>query len=448
MHVDEIIDHYHILDARQIGELLPDEKCIDVTITSPPYWNLKDYGYKGQIGFGQDYERYLSDIQSVFDTIYKRTKSTGSLWVVSDTFKRDGELRLLPFDISERLKRVGWILQDIIIWQKDKTLPWSHQGKLRNIFEYVAFYSKSQRFKYHVSEAREVDNLKNYWVEYPERYNPRGKAPSRSWNFPIPLQGCWGGKNNYLRHACPLPLGLIERIMQLTSDNGDIVLDPFAGSGSVIATAHAMKRRYIGVDRSRKYKKMFLSRVLSSIIEQYRSRNGDYENRRRSKHKFAKLIKSLRHLKYPRELIRLYRRERMLDGCSGILAFTNYQNKRFYLIFVFQTQKNIPSRFIQKVRILCSRPPLSNYGVKPTFVAVSTRELSGRQISPRGLKLSRKLFVYRSGQFYRCSDQITAEELCKSSQNGGLSEYQKDKYPPIFSTIKVSIDPRFPELAL
>ncbi|GAI89258.1 unnamed protein product, partial [marine sediment metagenome] len=86
MHVDEIIDHYHILDARRIGELLPDKKCIDVTITSPPYWNLKDYGYKGQIGFGQDYERYLSDIQSVFDTIYKRTKSTGSLWVVSDTF--------------------------------------------------------------------------------------------------------------------------------------------------------------------------------------------------------------------------------------------------------------------------------------------------------------------------------------------------------------------------
>src|SRR5262249_915450 len=151
--------------------------------------------------FGQSYEQYLNDLKDVFGTIHARTKSAGSLWVVTDTLKPDGEMRLLPFDLAYKLKEVGWKLQDIIIWNKDKTLSWSHQGKLRNIFEYVAFFSKTDRFNYFLNGIRNIDELREWWVRYPERYSPNGKAPTRTWNIPIPRQGSWG--NNWVRHFCP-----------------------------------------------------------------------------------------------------------------------------------------------------------------------------------------------------------------------------------------------------
>ena len=142
--VKNIASEYLIEDSRNLDSRLPSCPFIDVTITSPPYWNLKDYGNKKQIGFGQTYDRYLDDLDLVFSAMHSRTVSTGSLWIVADTFKIDGQLTLLPFDIAKRLKQNGWFLQDVIIWQKDKTLPWSHQGKLRNIFGYVICFSKTR----------------------------------------------------------------------------------------------------------------------------------------------------------------------------------------------------------------------------------------------------------------------------------------------------------------
>lgn len=176
-----ILDTYHIADAREIPSVLPTEEFVDVTITSPPYWNLKDYGSKKQIGFGQRYDDYLDVLEKIFFPVYRITKKTGSLWVVADTIKHNGELKLFPFDLADRLKKIGWILHDIIVWHKDKTLPWSHRGKLRNIFEYILFFSKGRNFKYHLSEIREAENLKSWWMRYPERYSPQGKAPTRTW---------------------------------------------------------------------------------------------------------------------------------------------------------------------------------------------------------------------------------------------------------------------------
>ena len=136
------LNQYHIGDARSISEFFPSEEFVDVTITSPPYWNLKNYGSRQQVGFGQTYESYLDDLEQIFTSIYRVTKRTGSLWVVADTIKHKGELKLFPFDLADRLKKIGWIHHDIIIWNKDKSLPWSHRGKLRNIFEYILFFSK------------------------------------------------------------------------------------------------------------------------------------------------------------------------------------------------------------------------------------------------------------------------------------------------------------------
>lgn len=62
------------IDARQISTILNDE-IVDVTISSPPYFDLKDYGYEGQIGYGQQYDQYLNDLKIVFENVYHCTKT-------------------------------------------------------------------------------------------------------------------------------------------------------------------------------------------------------------------------------------------------------------------------------------------------------------------------------------------------------------------------------------
>src|SRR5437868_5729060 len=100
-----IINKYHIHDSRKISNLFPSKPIVNVTITSPPYWDRRDYGAKKQIGFQQGYEEYLDDLESVFRAVHSVTTDRGSLWVVTDTIKQNGELKLLPFDLAGRLKK-------------------------------------------------------------------------------------------------------------------------------------------------------------------------------------------------------------------------------------------------------------------------------------------------------------------------------------------------------
>jgi DNA modification methylase len=175
-------------DARNLKNKIK-PASLDVTITSPPYFDMKDYGHSEQIGFGQTYEEYLKELQSIFKEVYSATKNSGSLWVVIDTFKRDGVVVPLPFDFAREISLVGWKLQDIIVWKKDKTVPWSKKGATRKIFEYVLFFSKGSDFKYYSERAREITELKEWWIRYPERYSPNGKSLEEIWEFSIPTQG-------------------------------------------------------------------------------------------------------------------------------------------------------------------------------------------------------------------------------------------------------------------
>lgn len=127
-------------DAREILKVIPKGIKVKTTITSPPYYDMKDYGSDNQIGYGQSYDEYLNDLQSIFRDIYKITEDDGSLWIVIDTFKRNNQVVTLPFDLSGKLKEVGWLLQDIIIWKKIKLCLGLIKGLCRenlNIFFFL-----------------------------------------------------------------------------------------------------------------------------------------------------------------------------------------------------------------------------------------------------------------------------------------------------------------------
>lgn len=292
----------YVGDARDLGEVLPKRKCIDVTVTSPPYGPTIDYGHSDQIGFGQAYEAYLADMRAVVDVLYDRTRLTGSLWLIVDTFKqraKGGMSRLvpLPFDLADLAEQVGWTLQDIVIWHKDHTLPWSGQGRLRNSFEYVLMFARGPRFKYRLNRVRETADLQDWWQRYPERYSPSGAAPTNVWNIPIPRQGSWG--NGVIEHRCPLPDALVQRILELSSDRGDTVCDPFAGVGTVLAVAEALGRRSVGVELLDSYAEQFYASVLPDSLERLRV-TPDSSSRVR----FARDIARLRHAKLVRTLVK------------------------------------------------------------------------------------------------------------------------------------------------
>src|SRR5262249_36659262 len=137
-------------DARDLGRLISG-RSVDAIITSPPYLDLKDYGHGSQIGFGQSEDEYYDVMEDVFRQAFDATPDTGAFWLVIDTVRTGRELRPLPWRLIERALRVGWTLQETVIWDKGKTNPYSHHGRLRNLFEYVFLLTKRRDgFKWRV----------------------------------------------------------------------------------------------------------------------------------------------------------------------------------------------------------------------------------------------------------------------------------------------------------
>jgi len=181
-------NQYLIMNARDIGRVLGDNQVIDVTFTSPPYWDLKNYGVEGQIGYKQSLDEYLDDLVTVFTQVWRCTRKNGSLWVVMKSLKKDGTLHLLPFKLAERLtclSKNAWYLQDVLICHKTHTLPWSHEQKLQDHHEYILCFSKSKKFVLNIDAIRSPNSVANWWVKYPERYHPLGKSLSNVWELAI-----------------------------------------------------------------------------------------------------------------------------------------------------------------------------------------------------------------------------------------------------------------------
>lgn len=366
-----MISAIHTRDARELDRLI-EGQIVDVTITSPPYFDMKDYGTERQIGFGQDYESYLSDLKEVFRNVRDVTRDSGSLWVIIDSFKRNGQLVPLPFDFVRELQECGWLLQDVIIWAKDRTVPWTQKGKMRGLFEYILVFSKTAKFTFDIDRVRSHDDIKKWWVRYPERYNPNGKSPEGIWDFNIPVQGSWG--NGYIRHFCPLPEELIEQILRITTREGDVVLDPFAGSGAVLSKAHAMKRKYIGLEINEQFVEMF-KKYLDRTGEQKRARYEEQETRLNNERRkgLAKTIRELRALKFAKLLTKKVELElgstlvervyvdivNRKPSSKHALIKVNYK----LLLGSGVDRKNV----LQVINQLCERPPLSKFGIEPDF---------------------------------------------------------------------------------
>lgn len=428
---------------------------VNLTITSPPYWDMKKYGdVDEQIGYGQSYEEYLNDITKTFQGVYNISKNNSSLYVIVDTLKRDGQLVRLPDEIANRLESIGWIHQDTIIWDKVKTLPWSRKGQMRNIFEYILFFTKGNDYIYNINSTKNVDELKEWWVNYPERYSPEGKVPENIWKFSIPTQGSWGTKKNYseeelFRHACPFPPEMMDRILRLSSVENDVILDPYAGTGVLLATALKLKRRYLGFDANIAYKNVFEKVTLPLVDEQWVAIEQQTQYREKQIEQMKVAIYKLRMLKFLKALVKKMRP--IKDPNNPIpIVFT----KHFSMNFVFERSlgeeeknkigkvkyfmvinENIADINIikEQVKTLVSNSPFSKYGLIFQLEIVSSSYMI-RLLNK--LKLL-ELYLYTVGdttKLNRILNPTNVIEILNSNQNDVL--FDKD-IPPLVSNIKL-----------
>jgi len=353
-------------DARSIKSIIGG-RAVNLTLTSPPYFDLKDYGNKNQIGFGQDYATYLSDLTAIFKVILEATDDTGSLWIVIDSFRRNGELVPLPFDLATNLKKVGWQLKDVIIWKKERTLPWLHAGTTRNIFEYVMVFAKCQhKMKYYPDRVRDHVDLKEWWVKYPERYNPKGKSLEEVWTIDIPVQGSWGKKTP--RHFCPLPPALVRRVLRLTTDAHDLVLDPFAGTGTVLSEASSLGRRSVGCEINNNLVRAYKAR--SKLVPTTPAYEQDHlSDEANQPNCFEQTIIDLRILKFGRLLLRHIKKETGLTEASIFIARSRRKPSARHAIasadylVIFEKQKRLATRVLSVAQEITSKKPLSKFGI-------------------------------------------------------------------------------------
>lgn len=433
-------------DSRRLDHLLGDHSSasnplLTATVTSPPYWNLKNYGHQDQIGYGQSHEDYLIECRAIFRAIARHTRRDGCMWLVVDTLMdrtvQPSRLHPLPFQLAEQAEEAGWTLKDTIIWKKDKTLPWSGKGRLRNTFEYVLLLVKGEEFKYHIDRLRDPVQLEEWWVRYPERYNPQGKVPTNVWEIPIPVQGSWA--NTSIQHACPLPPDLVERMLLLSTDEGDVVFDPFAGSGVVVAEAERLGRRGIGVDLVERHVEAY-HRVVRPEILQRRGRDELVERMKRGA-ELKELILRLRALKFPRVLLRELAKahpqiERPLFAVARVgknLLLEPQTGKLIECAITVVQDSSIDEREETQrlLKELTTRKPASKFGVTGEVRVVGPDEFSDV------VSAEEDWFLYPDGRTWWFEVGSARSEMMYLAR-----KLRGDRTPPIFGNVPLREKPR------
>jgi len=233
-------------DSRNMGEL--DDKSVHLVITSPPYWQLKDYGTDDQIGFNDSYEDYINNLNLVWKECYRVLDNGCRLCVnIGDQFARSvyyGRYKVIPIrtEIIKFCESIGFDYMGAIIWQKKTTtnttggasimgsFPYPRNGILSIDYEFILLFKKLGSPKRQDKKIKELSKMtKEEWKEY----------FSGHWNF-------GGAKQD--GHIAMFPEELPKRLIKMFSFVGDTIMDPFLGSGTTTLAATKLGRNSVGYE--------------------------------------------------------------------------------------------------------------------------------------------------------------------------------------------------------
>ncbi len=233
-------------DSRKMIEV--EDNSIDLIVTSPPYWHIKDYGVEGQIGYGQSLHEYLKDLYRVWKECYRILKPGRRLCInIGDQFARSvvyGRYKVIPLhaEFIAQCEEIGFDYMGAIIWQKKTTMnttgganvmgsyPYPPNGMIEIDYEFILIFKKPGKSEKIPKEIKEKSKLtKEEWKEY--------------------FYGHWyfGGARQ-IEHEAMFPEELPKRLIKMYTFVGDTVLDPFLGSGTTVKVALNLNRNAIGYE--------------------------------------------------------------------------------------------------------------------------------------------------------------------------------------------------------
>jgi site-specific DNA-methyltransferase (adenine-specific) len=262
-------------DALFVLKTLPDN-CIQMCGTSPPYYGGIRYYLSDlhpdkhlEIGLEKTLQEYVARLVEVFREVYRVLCPDGTLWLNLGDCYVSKQLLGMPWHVALALQADGWFLRSDIIWVKTKWLPESIKDRPTKSHEYVFLLSKSEQYYYDSDAIREPQKTSEeefyakrnkqehkQFKEYGDLahnkagltnavYNPLGRNKRDVWEV---------SPSSYrAAHFAVMPTALIEPCILAGSRSGDIVLDPFAGSGTTLCVALQHGRRYVGIELNPDY---------------------------------------------------------------------------------------------------------------------------------------------------------------------------------------------------
>lgn len=289
-HDNSIINKVLLGDVRHVAESIPDNS-VQCIITSPPYFGHRSYSegesQENEIGREDCLDDYVRNLVDSFEATKPKLKQDGLLWLnLGDTY-RNKELQGVPWRIAFALKDTGWILRSDIIWKKTNAMPSSVTDRPTTEHEYVFLFSKSTEYYYDIDSIREPHvtfteaskmkggrnhlgkrnatpedgkNSGNHNLHdgrWDQAFHPKGRNRRSVWEIPL---GKFRGA-----HFAVYPEHLVEICLLASTKKGDIVLDPFTGSGTTGIVAIRHGRSFIGCDLVRQYQQMAQERIDGEI---------------------------------------------------------------------------------------------------------------------------------------------------------------------------------------
>jgi site-specific DNA-methyltransferase (cytosine-N4-specific) len=256
-------------DSHRVLQMFPAD-TFQTCVTSPPYWSLRNYHIDGQIGLEVSVDDYIAALVSVFEQVRRVTRDDGTLWLnIGDSYTSGGrtwrapdrknpvramntrpptppglkpkDLIGVPWRLAFALQAAGWYLRADIVWNKPNCQPESVKDRPTRCHEYVFLFSKSERYVYNGGIVRGPNNRN--------------------------LRTVWDINTQAIKdaHFATFPPALVEPCIQLSTRPGDLVLDPFIGSGTTAVVALQNRRRAIGIELNPGYVDIAERRLNGSV---------------------------------------------------------------------------------------------------------------------------------------------------------------------------------------